>query len=130
MGARHAGRIIGCMATPEGNQRGGRWTFLTNHARVLLEIARRPDVRLRDVALTAGITERAVQAIVSDLEAAGYLTRTRVGRRNRYVVDPNGRYRHPAEAEHNIGELLALFTERDTPAPPVAEVGPAGPSDT
>lgn len=85
------------------------WTFLTNHAHVLLAVARDPDARLRDVAATVGVTERAAQAIVADLEAAGYLTRERVGRRNRYTVNPAGRFRHPAEADHQVGELLALF---------------------
>ena len=86
------------------------WTFLTNHAHVLLAISRDPTVRLRDVAETIGITERAAQAIVADLEAAGYLHRERVGRRNQYTVNPAGRFRHPAEADHSIGELLDLFT--------------------
>jgi DNA-binding MarR family transcriptional regulator len=116
------------MATPDDNQRVGRWTFLTNHARVLLVIARNPDVRLRDVAGRAGITERAAQAIVADLEAAGYLTRTRVGRRNRYTVDPDSRFRHPAEADHSIAGLLALFTDREQNAekPGDGTPGPAG----
>ena len=98
----------------QDNRSAGRWTFLTNHARVLLEIARDPQVRLRDVAATAGITERAAQAIVADLEAAGYVTRTRVGRRNRYTIDPKGRFRHPAEADLHIEGLLALFTHRES----------------
>ncbi len=88
------------------------WTFLTNHAHVLLSIARDPTARLRDVAASVGITERAAQAIVADLEAAGYLHRTRVGRRNEYTVDPSGHFRHPAEADRQIGDLLALFTDR------------------
>ncbi|MFI7542793.1 helix-turn-helix transcriptional regulator [Actinoplanes sp. NPDC049599] len=87
------------------------WTFLTNHAHVLLAIAREPTVRLRDVAEAVGITERAAQAIVADLEAAGYLQRERVGRRNQYTVNPAGRFRHPAEADHSIGDLLNLFTD-------------------
>ncbi|WP_240670683.1 helix-turn-helix transcriptional regulator [Actinoplanes solisilvae] len=86
------------------------WTFLTNHAHVLLAIAREPTARLRDVAASAGITERAAQAIVADLEAAGYLRRERVGRRNEYTVNPSGRFRHPAEADHRIGDLIKLFT--------------------
>jgi predicted ArsR family transcriptional regulator len=86
------------------------WTFLTNHAHVLLAIAREPTARLRDVATSVGITERAAQAIVADLETAGYLHRERVGRRNAYTIDPSGRFRHPAEADHHIGELIALFT--------------------
>jgi len=92
----------------------GRWTFLTNHARVLLKIAREPEARLRDIAASARITERTAQGIVADLEAAGYLTRTRVGRRNRYSIDPTGRFRHPAEADHAIGRLLDLFTHRES----------------
>ncbi|WP_222720871.1 helix-turn-helix transcriptional regulator [Actinomadura sp. HBU206391] len=87
-----------------------RWTFLTNHARVLLEIARDPRIRLRDMAARAGITERAAQAIVTDLEQAGYLTRVRVGRRNHYTIDSTRRFRHPAEADHRIEGLLNLFT--------------------
>ncbi len=85
------------------------WTFLTNHAHVLLALARDPHCRLRDVAVRVGITERSVQAIVADLEAEGYLTRTRVGRRNVYRLHPQRRFRHPAESRHRIGELLELF---------------------
>lgn|GEM_PF-357031 len=88
---------------------GSGWTFLTNHAHVLLAIAGDPEVRMRDVAAAVGVTERAVQMIVADLEAGGYLARTRVGRRNRYAVNEAGRFRHPAESDHRIGELLALF---------------------
>ncbi|MEV4347487.1 helix-turn-helix domain-containing protein [Actinoplanes sp. NPDC049596] len=90
------------------------WTFLTNHAHVLLAIARDPGARLRDIAQIVGITERAAQAIVADLEEAGYLEHTRVGRRNQYTVHRSGPFRHPAEAGRRIGDLLALFT----PAPP------------
>ncbi|MEU8006131.1 MarR family transcriptional regulator [Catellatospora sp. NPDC049111] len=91
------------------------WTFLTNHAHVLLALAREPDARLRDVAVDVGITERACQAIVLDLETAGYLVRQRVGRRNQYTINPDGPFRHPAEADHRIGDLIALL------APPHAE---------
>ena len=87
------------------------WTFLTNHAHVLLAIARDPSSRLRDLAQAVGITERATQSIVADLETAGYLHRERVGRRNQYTVNPAGHFRHPAEADRRIGELLALFTD-------------------
>lgn len=102
--------------------RSDQWTFLTNHARVLLQIARDPDVRLRDIAAGVGITERAVQIIVADLEAAGYITRTRVGRRNRYTVDPSVALRHPSEADHPVGDLLSAFLHReDTPGAASAE---------
>lgn len=84
------------------------WTFLTHHARVLILIARDPGIRLRDVAAACDITERRVQGIVADLEAAGYLTHTRVGRRNRYEVVSGTRFRHPAEAGRLIAGLLAL----------------------
>jgi len=89
--------------------REAEWTFLTNHGHVLLALARDPHCRLRDVAELVGITERSVQAIVADLEAGGYLTRTRVGRRNVYRLHPQRRFRHPAESRHRIGELLDLF---------------------
>jgi DNA-binding MarR family transcriptional regulator len=101
------------MGTPAKDRGVRRWTFLTNHARVLLEIARNPQIRLRDMAARAGITERAAQTIVTDLEEAGYLTRIRVGRRNHYTIDPSRRFRHPAEADHRIEGLLTLFTDRE-----------------
>lgn len=104
------------------------WTFLTNHAHVLLAIARDPTARLRDVAETVGVTERAAQAIVADLAAGGYLRRTRVGRRNHYTVNPAGPFRHPAEADRCIGDFLAIFGA----APPTHRVGdqprPAAPA--
>ncbi|MEU6865575.1 helix-turn-helix domain-containing protein [Streptomyces sp. NPDC046876] len=89
------------------------WTFLTNHARVLLAVSRDPGVRLRDVALTCGVTERTVQAIIADLEEAGYLTReSRAddGRRNHYAIVPGSLFRHPAEGGHEIAGLLALLS--------------------
>jgi len=85
------------------------WTFLTNHAHVLLCIAQDPDARLRDVAARVGITERAAQRIVGDLEDAGYLERRRVGRRNRYEIYPRHRLRHPIEDEVEIGALLEFL---------------------
>ncbi|QYC42413.1 MarR family protein [Nonomuraea coxensis DSM 45129] len=91
------------------------WTFLTNHARVLTEIARDPGARVRDIAAAIGITERAAQNIVTDLERAGYITRTRVGRRTRYSVDPSRPFRHPADADHPIEGLLSLFTDDHPP---------------
>jgi predicted ArsR family transcriptional regulator len=82
------------------------WTFLTNHAHVLLAIARDPDVRLRDIADLVGITERTAVGLVSDLEAGGYVRRERVGRRNTYELVPGRPLRHPLEAHHEVGELL------------------------
>ncbi len=90
------------------DERPTRWTFLTNHAHVLLCIAGDPGVRLRDVAERVGITERATQGIVGDLVDAGYVSRTRVGRRNHYAVRDDLPLRHPIEQEHAIGHLLQL----------------------
>jgi len=91
---------------------GPSWTFLTNHARVLIMIARDPGIRLRDVAVACDVTERTVQSIVADLESAGYLTHRRLGRRNRYVVTPGTRFRHRAEADHEVAGLLSLMIDR------------------
>lgn len=85
------------------------WTFLTNHAHVLLCLARDPEMRIRDVALQVGITERAAQRIVADLVEAGYLQRSKDGRRNRYSLNTERPLRHPLESEHAIGEILALL---------------------
>jgi DNA-binding MarR family transcriptional regulator len=84
------------------------WTFLTNHAHVLFCIAQDPEVRLRDVAARVGITERAVQRIVTDLEAEGYLAVTKEGRRNRYQVDYEQRLRHPIERHRTVRSLIEL----------------------
>ncbi len=89
------------------------WTFLTNHAHVLLCLARDPSIRLRDVAALVGITERAAQRIVADLVAEGYVTRMRAGRRNRYRVNASAPLRHPLDSDHAVGDLLrALGTRR------------------
>ncbi|WP_435011377.1 helix-turn-helix transcriptional regulator [Tundrisphaera lichenicola] len=93
------------------------WTFLSNHGHVLLSIARDPGLTLREVAGLVGITERAVQRIVADLEAAGYLERVRAGRRNRYEVHPERPLRHPIEAHRDVGALLALVIEDGKPSP-------------
>lgn len=82
------------------------WTFLTNHAQVLLCLADTPDIRLRDVAERVGITERATQRIVADLAEAGYIKTERVGRRSRYTVDREHAMRHSSQSGHEIGALL------------------------
>ncbi len=87
------------------------WTFLTNHGHVLICVATDPDARISDVADRVGIGVRAAQGILNDLVEAGYVTRTRQGRRNRYGVNPDLRLRHPLEAEHRIGELLATLAD-------------------
>jgi DNA-binding IclR family transcriptional regulator len=84
------------------------WTFLTNHAHVLICLAGDPEARVRDMALQVGITERAVQRIISDLEHDGYVERTREGRRNHYRVDGRLPLRHPLEAHRSVGNLLDL----------------------
>jgi predicted transcriptional regulator len=96
-------------AAGTGPESAPGWTFLTNHAHVLVAIARDPHVRLRDVATQVGITERAAQKIVADLVAAGYLSRTRQGRRNAYTVASGRPFRHPLEAGHQLDELLAFL---------------------
>src|SRR4051812_35499807 len=73
----------------------GNWVFLTNHAHVLLCIARDPQARTRDIADQVGITERATQRILADLVAEGYVARAKIGRRNRYTVNRRGHLRHP-----------------------------------
>jgi DNA-binding MarR family transcriptional regulator len=90
----------------------GHWTFLTSHTQVLLCLARDPNVRLRDVALSVGITERATQKIVSDLVEAGYIERERIGRRNQYNILSSTPMRHAAQREVGIGELLELLVPR------------------
>ena len=85
------------------------WTFLSNHGHVLLGIAADPDIRLNDLADRVGITDRGVQLILTDLEQAGYLVKTKIGRRNHYTVRPNQPLRHPAESAHTVDELLGIF---------------------
>ena len=88
------------------------WTFLSNHAHVLLCISRDRDTRLRDIAVDVGITERAVQRIVVELEAAGVLTRERRGRRNHYAVSGGAALRHPLESHRSVGELVRFLRGR------------------
>jgi predicted DNA-binding transcriptional regulator YafY len=94
---------------------GPDWTFLSNHGHVLLCIAREPGVRLRDVAERVGITERAVQRIVADLDDAGYLSRAREGRRNRYEVHADRRLRHPVVSHREVGVLLEVLSSSGLP---------------
>lgn len=82
------------------------WTFLTNHAHVLIVISRDPDLRQRDISYLVGITPGAVQRILHDLEEGGYITSERIGRRNRYSVIGEGPLRHPLENGHTVEDLL------------------------
>ena len=86
------------------------WTFLTNHAHVLLCLAREPEVRMRDIANLVGITERAVQRIVADLEKAGHLDRVRQGRRNHYQIRDDLPLRHPIEEHVRVSALIDFVT--------------------
>ena len=87
------------------------WTFLTNHAHVLIAIARDPNLRQRDIAHAVGITVGAVQKIVNELERGGYLRHERVGRRNTYEVIADLPLRHPLEARRTIGDLITTLDE-------------------
>lgn len=98
-----------------------RWTFLTNHTHVLVCIARDPEIRLRDVAAQVGITERAAQRIVADLVEAGYLSSTKIGRRNRYKVHSDLPLRHPVESSGSLRKLLEVLTETASSRPESAQ---------
>jgi predicted ArsR family transcriptional regulator len=91
------------------DKRPRTWTFLSNHGHVLLAIAADPEIRLRDIAARVGITERAAQLIVHDLEEEGYVSKERAGRRNRYALLPGRPFRHPAEADRDVDDLVAIF---------------------
>jgi hypothetical protein len=89
----------------------GEWSFLTNHARVLLCIAHDPGLRLRDIAAMLGITERSVYGIVTDLAGAGYVVKEKDGRRNRYQVQSHLPLPEPISGERTIGEVLGLLVD-------------------
>lgn len=88
---------------------GSHWTFFTNHAHVMVCLAKNSDQPLREVALEVGITERAVQRIIADLEHGGYLVRERIGRQNSYSLILDKELRHPIEADHTIGDVLRVL---------------------
>jgi DNA-binding IclR family transcriptional regulator len=85
------------------------WRFLTNHAHVLVCIAADPTARLRDIAESVGVTERTATQLVRDLEQAGYLTKTRTGRRNHYEVHDELPLRHVRHRHHTVGELIRFL---------------------
>ncbi|MEM7681534.1 MAG: winged helix-turn-helix domain-containing protein [Planctomycetota bacterium] len=99
------------MAHTPAKPQGPSWTFLTNHAHVLICLHRDPEVRLRDVAASVGITERAVQRIVAELEEAGVIHRRRVGRQNAYRVRTRPKLRHPLESHRRVGDLLSMVND-------------------
>jgi DNA-binding MarR family transcriptional regulator len=107
------------MSDPD--QGGGTWTLLTGHGHVLVEIARNPEARIRDISPVVGLTERSVQAIVADLEGAGYLTRARTGRRVVYTVNRDSLFRHSAQEGHRVGPLLDMLAATETDGSPSPE---------
>jgi IclR-like helix-turn-helix domain-containing protein len=109
----------------------GQWSFITNHARVLLLLAGDPDARLRDLAAALDITERTAYGIVTDLVEAGYLIKQRGGRRNRYHIQEHLPLPDPIGRERTIGEVLELLaarhvssTESNDPNPPTPSLSP------
>ena len=100
-------------AAPARTSAGSQWTFLTNHSHVLVLLSRNPSMVLRDVALQVGITERAVQRVISELEDGGFIERERIGRQNHYRIRTDQRLRHPVESHRTIGELLGLINSED-----------------
>ena len=96
---------LSCMSDHENKS----WRFLSNHTQVLLCISQDPDARLREIAQTVEITERAAHRIITDLIESGYVERLRVGRRNRYLVNPEVAMRHPAQHGQEVGALLKLL---------------------
>ena len=91
------------------------WSFLTNHARVLLCLAHDPGMRLRDIAASVGITERSAYGIVTDLAESGYIVKQKDGRRNRYTIQAHLPLRDSASQQPAIGEVLALLTGGQQP---------------
>jgi DNA-binding MarR family transcriptional regulator len=106
------------MSDPDSDRGRGTWTLLTGHGHVLVEIARNPEARIRDISPVVGLTERSVQAIVADLEAEGYLIRTRTGRRVVYTVNRGSLFRHSAQDGHRVGPFLDLLAANGTEATP------------
>ena len=95
----------------ETDVKKSNWTFLTNHAHVLLCLAKSSSMRIRDLALEVGITERAVQRIIAELIDEGYVSRLKEGRRNIYKLQTKKPLKHPVEAHKNIKDLVQLIFE-------------------
>lgn len=90
----------------------GSWTFFTNHTHVLICLSQEPTIRLRDVAALVGITERAVQRIITELEEAGVITRHREGRRNSYELNLDQPLRHPLECHKTVGDVVKMVMSK------------------
>lgn len=97
------------LTVPEPNL--PKWTFLTNHAHVLIAISRNPGLRQRDIAYAVGITVGAVQRIINELERNGYVESERVGRRNQYRVNYDRPLRHPLEDQHSVKDLITSLEQ-------------------
>jgi DNA-binding transcriptional ArsR family regulator len=93
---------------------GSAWTFLSNHAHVLVYLAEHPSARLRDVAADVGITERSAMRLITQLDEAGIIRRTRQGRRNHYMIDVNAPLKHPLEAHCTVGQLLEFVASQES----------------
>ena len=93
----------------EGKTMAAEWTFLTNHAHVLIHLHNNSEARVRDLAVVVGITERSVMNILADLEEGGYVSRSRIGRRNVYSINSTLKFRHVAEAGQPVEKLLEIF---------------------
>ena len=102
------------MTSARPDASGPEWSFLTNHARVLLCVAAEPGIRLRDIATTLGITERTAHGIVADLAHAGYVLKERDGRRNHYQIQRHLPLPEASGSRRTIGEVLDLLVETDT----------------
>ena len=100
------------VAAPTPRDNVHRWTFLTNHAHVLILLSQDSSIVLRQVASRIGITERAVQRIIADLEEDGFIERQKIGRKNHYRILVERALRHPIEAHRTIGDLIALIANR------------------
>jgi DNA-binding IclR family transcriptional regulator len=99
------------------------WSFLTNHARVLMCIAHDPGIRLRDIASTLDITERTAYGIVTDLTESGYVVKEKDGRRNRYQIQAHLPLGEPITRQRTIGEVLDLLLDTNTHQPPTTKRG-------
>ena len=96
---------------PAIDSKSKSWTFLSNHAHVLVCLARDPDMRLREIAGHVGLTERAVHRIVTELEEAGVIERFREGRRSHYEIEATAALRHPLETGRTVGSLLRMVLD-------------------
>jgi predicted transcriptional regulator len=105
---KNSGSVAAAPAAKPGRH---RWTFLTNHSHVLIVLHAHPGLVLREIAARVGITERAIQQILLDLEEEGFIEREKIGRRNHYRVLASQPLRHPIEAHCSISDLLSLIVD-------------------